>query len=272
MKQTILITGASSGLGRETAKLFASKNWNVIATMRSPEKEAELNQLENVMVTRLDVEDAGSITEAVNAGLQNFGNIDVLVNNAGFGLIGMFENSGAEQVQKQFNVNVFGLMDVTRAVLPHFREQLSGTIINVSSMGGRVTIPGGTLYNATKFAVEGFSEALAYEMAAINVKVRIIEPGSIPTNFATTSAVFIPNNIPVYTELMSNVVPRYRKATEHLPKSSAFDVAETIYQAATDQSGRLRYVIGKDAEFYLEGRDNNTDDEYVKLMRSYFIS
>jgi NAD(P)-dependent dehydrogenase (short-subunit alcohol dehydrogenase family) len=127
MRKTILITGASSGFGRETAQLFHQQGWNVIATMRSPEKENELNKLDNILVTRLDVQDLGSITTAIAQGVERFGQIDVLLNNAGYGLMGVFESASREQIRKQYEVNVFGLMDVTRAVLPQLRKQSSGT-------------------------------------------------------------------------------------------------------------------------------------------------
>ena len=271
MNKTVLITGASSGIGKSTARLFAAKGWNVVATMRAPEKETELAQSDNVLVTKLDVQIPASITAAVEAGIAKFGKIDVLVNNAGYAAVGVFEAASREQIKRQFDVNLFGLMDVTQAVLPHFRENGAGTIVNISSMGGRVTFPLGSLYNATKFAVEGFSEALAYELSTLNVAVKIVEPGSIDTNFAKTSAEFIANTIPAYDQLVKELFVRYRKPTEHLQKASAEQVGRVIYQAATDGTRRLRYVIGADAEMYIQHRETKSDAEYVKTMRGFFV-
>src|SRR6186713_301692 len=187
MNKTIFITGTSSGLGRSTAKLFQANGWNVIATMRNPEKESELTQLEHTLVTRLDVQDPQSIQSAVAAGLARFGRIDALINNAGYGAYGPLEATPPEKIRRQFDVNVLGLLATTQALLPHFRANRSGIIVNISSIGGRMTFPLGTLYHATKFAVEGLSEALHYELAAFGVRVKVIEPGGIKTDFSGRS-------------------------------------------------------------------------------------
>ena len=184
MKKTVLVTGASSGFGRETVRVFVEKGWNVIATMRSPEKEEELSKIEGVMVVRLDVTDKRSIREAVAAGVSRFGGIDVLVNNAGYGAFGALEVAPDEVIRQQFEVNLFGLIDVTKAVLPGMRERKSGVIINVSSVGGRLTFPFATLYHATKFAVEGLTESLQYELNPLGIRLKIVEPGGYRTNFA----------------------------------------------------------------------------------------
>jgi NAD(P)-dependent dehydrogenase (short-subunit alcohol dehydrogenase family) len=267
---TVIITGTSSGFGRETAKLFASKGWNVIASMRNPEKESELSAINNVLVVQLDVQDPESIHTAISKGIEKFAKIDVLVNNAGFGLMGIFESSDRDQVQKQFDVNVFGMMDVTRALIPHFRTNGGGAIINISSFGGQVSLPIASLYNASKYAVEGFSESLAYELSAINVAVKIIEPGGVHTNFGT-SLNFIANPPAEYSALIQTFMGRYGKVTEHMKKADAADVAETIFQAATDGSVKLRYIVGEDAEFYINNKMKNSDDVYLKKMRDLFI-
>ncbi|WP_244228721.1 SDR family oxidoreductase [Mucilaginibacter endophyticus] len=189
MNKTILITGASSGIGAATAKLFQAKGWNVIATMRQPENQTELKATDNLLLTRLDVLDLESIQNAVNEGIKKFGKIDVLVNNAGYGAFGTLESFTREQIIRQFNTNVIGLLDVTKALLPHFRANKSGVIINISSIGGKMTFPLGTLYHGTKFAVEGISESLSYEVEEFGGKVKIIEPGAIATDFAGRSLV-----------------------------------------------------------------------------------
>lgn len=271
MAKTILITGASSGFGKETAKLFQKNGWNVIATMRSPEKEQELNELENILVTKLDVQDADSVNNAIKEGITEFGKIDVLVNNAGYGLMGVFESATKEQIQNQYAVNVFGLMNVTQAVLPFFRANGEGTIINISSFGGVIALPFGSLYNSSKFAVEGFSEGLSHELSPLNIAVKIIEPGGAATNFRN-GIEMINNEIPAYNPIMANFFGRYGKTTEHLAKPTAEDVAITIYGAATDQTDRLRYVVGEDAQFYIDTKMKNTDEGLVKQMRDYFIN
>lgn len=271
MSKTIIITGASSGFGRETAKLFQERGWNVAATMRSPENEQELSALENVLVIRLDVQDSESIQNAVNETIQHFGSIDVLVNNAGYGLMGVFESATPEQIQKQYAVNVFGLMDVTRAVLPQMRQQGSGTIINISSFGGQVGLPFGSLYNSSKFAVEGFSESLSHEVSTFGIKVKIIEPGGVATNFRT-GLEMIKNEIPEYNPIMGNFFGRYQSTTAHLPKATPEDVAQTICEAVTDERAQLRYVIGEDAQFYIDTKYENDDPEFIKIMRDRFVN
>jgi NAD(P)-dependent dehydrogenase (short-subunit alcohol dehydrogenase family) len=271
INKTILITGASSGFGRATAKLFAAQGWNVVASMRSPEKETELNTLNNVLVLKLNVSDLDSINSAIQSGIGKFGRIDALVNNAGYGLMGIFEASTREQVQQQFDVNVFGMMDLCRAIIPHFREKQSGSIINVSSFGGVISLPIASLYNASKYAVEGFSESLAYELSAINVSVKIIEPGGVHTNFGSALN-FIANPPAEYGGLIKTFMERYGKVTLNMNKATAEDVAETIYMAATDGSAKLRYVVGDDAKFYINNKMQHTDEEFVKKMKDYFIN
>jgi NAD(P)-dependent dehydrogenase (short-subunit alcohol dehydrogenase family) len=188
MTRTVLITGCSSGLGEATARLFAARGWNVAATMRNPEHGAALAALDNVLVARLDVQDQASIEAAVAEAIGRFGRIDVLINNAGYGLFGVFEATPREKVLEQFQVNVFGMMDVTRAMLPHFRANRSGVIINISSGGGVFALPMISLYCASKFALEGFSESLSYELAGLGILVKIVEPGGvISTNFGQRS-------------------------------------------------------------------------------------
>ena len=191
MTSTVLITGCSTGFGEATARLFASRGWNVVATMRRPEAGAGLAALgDNVLVARLDVQDPASIDAAVAQAIARFGRIDVLVNNAGFGLFGVFEAAPRDKIREQFDVNVFGVMDVTRALLPHFRANRAGTIINISSGAGIFTLPMISLYCASKFALEGFSEALSYELASLGIAVKIVEPGGVTkTSFGERSAV-----------------------------------------------------------------------------------
>jgi NADP-dependent 3-hydroxy acid dehydrogenase YdfG len=201
MNKTILITGSSSGIGKATAKLFHEKGWNVVATMRRPESESELNKLDRVLVTRLDVIDLESIQAAVKQGLDRFGKIDVLLNNAGFGVFGPLEATPLEKIREQFETNVLGLLATTKVLLPIFRANREGMIINVSSVGGKITFPLGSLYHGTKFAIEGISEALSFEMAEIGVKVKIVEPGAVRTNFN-------------FVLMMTRAFPNIRKCSE----------------------------------------------------------
>ena len=174
--KTILITGASSGIGKATARLFQRTGWNVVATMRSPDNETELGTLENTLVTRLDVTEPASIDEAVEAAIDRFGTIDVLLNNAGYGAYGPLEAFPMERIKRQFDTNVIGLIATTQSALRHMRAARSGIIVNISSIGGQMTFPLGTLYHGTKFAVEGLSEALHYELEPLGIRVKIIEP------------------------------------------------------------------------------------------------
>ncbi len=249
MRQTIFITGASSGIGKETAKYFQLKGWNVVATMRNPEHETELIGLENVFVTKLDVLDLESISQAITKGIEKFGGIDVLLNNAGYGAYGPLESFPREKILRQFNTNVIGLLDVTRAILPHFRENKKGIIMNVSSMGGKMTFPLGSLYHGTKFAVEGISESLRYEVEEFGGKVKIIEPGAIATDFAGRSFDFnTDEKLSAYQNIVSKIMTVFPQMIKNA--SSTNVVTEVIYKAATDGTKRLRYMAGKDAKLY----------------------
>ena len=172
MNKTILITGCSTGIGRMTAKYFQEKGWNVVATVRSkPEEDKELNALDNVLVTTLDVTKEDTIKEAVVKTIDKFGKIDVLLNNAGYGSYGILEATPEHAISMQFDVNVIGTLLVSKNVIPYMRKAGEGTIINISSMGGKITFPLGTLYHGSKFAVEGMSEALSFELEPLKLLI-----------------------------------------------------------------------------------------------------
>jgi NAD(P)-dependent dehydrogenase (short-subunit alcohol dehydrogenase family) len=269
MKKTILITGASSGLGKESAKVFQRNGWNVIATMRNPDTEIELSELDHVLVTKLDVLELDSIVTAVNASIQKFGRIDVLLNNAGYGAYGPLESFTREKVLRQFNTNVIGLIDVTKALLPHFRVNKSGTIINISSIGGKMAFPLGALYHGTKFAVEGISESLQYEVAQFGGKIKIIEPGAITTDFTGRSLDF--SNDESLTEYQP-LIGKVMSAMQSLFKNSspASVIAEVIYRAATDGSDQLRYTAGEDAKLVVASRKQYDDESFTAGIKAQF--
>jgi NAD(P)-dependent dehydrogenase (short-subunit alcohol dehydrogenase family) len=249
MKKTVLITGASSGIGKATALYFASQGWNVAATMRSPEKETGLSSIQNLKLYRLDVTDTASIETAIQHAIADFGQIDALVNNAGFGADGVFETMSDDFIRNQFDTNVFGLMRVTRAIIPYFRAQKSGSIIQVASMGGRLAFPLYSIYHGTKWAVEGFSEALQYELAAFNIQVKIIEPGAIKTEFYGRSRAFVGMDFEPYKAFAAKVEKVGQDAGAKGEKPEV--VAQTIFKAATDGSSKMRYPTGAPAPMLL---------------------
>jgi NAD(P)-dependent dehydrogenase (short-subunit alcohol dehydrogenase family) len=262
MGKNVLITGASSGIGKATARLFHEKGWNVVATMRRPDEEDELTALDNVLVTRLDVTDSASIAEAVDAGIAEFGAIDVLVNNAGYGAFGPLEATTMESAKRQFDTNVIGLLDVTKAVLPHFRAQKAGTVINISSIGGKMTFPLGSLYHGTKFAVEGISESLAFELEPIGAKVKIVEPGMIDTDFGGRSFDFSNDEtMAEYQDTVGKLFAAMEPMVENASPASL--VAEVIHTAATDGTEQLRYTAGEDAKSLLASRAATDDATFI---------
>lgn len=249
-KKTILITGSSSGIGKSTAHYFAERGWNVAATMRNPDATPDLLHSPNIRLYKMDVTDEASIAKALTEIIQDWGRIDVLVNNAGYGAIGAFEAASAEQCQRQFNTNVFGIFNTTRAILPYFRKQQSGTIINVSSMGGRITFPLYSLYHGTKWAVEGFSESLQYELRSFNIRIKIIEPGAIKTDFYNRSQdLFHKEGLTAYDDYISRNLPYMQKTGENAPGPEI--VAKTIYKAASDGRKKIRYPVGNGAPLFL---------------------
>lgn len=272
MSKTIVITGASTGIGRATAEYFSKKGWNVAATMRTPEKETKLQEFDNVKVYRLDVTDQQSIDKAYESIIDDFKQVDVLLNNAGYALMGPFEVSTDEQIRRQFDVNVFGLMNTTKAFLPHFRANRAGTIINISSMGGKVTFPFLASYHATKFAVEGFSEVLGYELDEFGVKVKLIEPGNIATDFGSRSMTIADTGENrAYDKLMGHYVSLMQSMDPNEFYSKPEMVAEVIYEAATDGKDQSRYIAGEDAKKLIEIKETQGGDEYIRFIKDQYL-
>lgn len=266
MSKTVLVTGASTGFGKLTVKKFQAEGWNVIATMRSPEKETELNQLENILVNRLDVTDEESIDNAIKEGIKKFGSIDVLVNNAGYGTVGPIEAASEKEIRKQFEVNFFGLIAVTKAVVPQMRKQQDGVIINISSIGGRVTFPFFSLYHASKFAVEGLTESMQYELNPFGIRMKIVEPGGFKTDFATRSLnIFDISNAPQYQESIAKFTEIMQARMGNNNQDPA-EVAKMIFQASTDEEDRLRYLVGNDAIQMMEARTQMDDVSFKNMI------
>jgi NAD(P)-dependent dehydrogenase (short-subunit alcohol dehydrogenase family) len=264
---TVLITGASSGIGRATAAAFAGDSWDVVATMRSPEPSAE----NGMLVTQLDVQDPASIDAAIQRGIEAYGGIDVVVNNAGYGRFGLFEAVSPEEARRQFDVNVFGPMAVIRAVLPHMRERGSGVIVNVSSGAGLYGLPGASLYCASKFALEGFSEAVSYELAAVGVIVKLVIPhgGVSGTEFPGRAAADGPPPPPGYDAFFEQSAAAAADAPAPV-MVAAQRVARVIVEAATDGTDQLRYLVGNDARGFVGAWDTLPNTEYMAFMRAHF--
>jgi short-subunit dehydrogenase len=227
------------------------------------------------MLTRLDLQNAASIQEAVGQTLKKFGRIDLLVNNAGYGQYGLLEEVTPEKIRRQFETNVFGVIELMRASLPTMRRQRSGTIINVSSGGGIYGVPAMSIYSASKFALEGFSEAVSYELASQNIVVKLIEPhgGVTATNFNARVAEdsgYV-RAVADYDQFKADMREAYSR-TAAASSIGSRDVALEIYKAATDGSRRLRYFIGADSRGFLNAKQTLPDQEYVEFMRSYFRS
>lgn len=236
--RTILVTGASSGIGLATAKYFHDRGWNVAATLRRPAQAPDWMRGPRIEAFALDVSNQASVDAAVVAATERFGRIDVAYCNAGYGLNGPLEGATDEQMLRQFDVNVFGVIRTMKAVLPQMRARRDGVILTTSSIGGLIGMPISPLYIASKHAVEGLIESARFELQPFGVRVKLIEPGGIKTDFSERSADWTDH-------------PAYRDSIEAGKKMSVAlldrapppeDVAEVVYRAARDRSGQLRYA------------------------------
>ncbi|MET0814331.1 MAG: SDR family oxidoreductase [Pseudoxanthomonas sp.] len=246
--KTALITGCSSGYGLETARHFHAQGWNVIATMRRPEPDL-LPRSDRMRVIALDVTDADSVAAAIEAS----GPVDVLVNNAGIGLFGAFEATPMATTREVFETNTFGTLAMTQAVLPQFRARRSGTVVNVTSSATLAPMPMVAVYTASKVAVEGFTESLAFELEPFGVKVKLVEPGYAPTTrFASNGGERMQGLIPeAYAAFAQGI---FDALGELEAVTSESDVAEAVWRAANDGSGRLRFPAGADAVALAQAR------------------
>jgi NAD(P)-dependent dehydrogenase (short-subunit alcohol dehydrogenase family) len=240
--KTWLITGASTGLGRALAAAALARGDNVAASARNPASLAPLlaRYPATALIPRLDVTDKPSINAAIHLALQTFGQIDVLVNNAGFGLAGAIEEVSDQQIRDQFETNFFGLLNVTRALLPTLRQQRSGHILNISSLGGRLTVPAMGLYHASKFALEGLSESLAAELKAFHIHLTIVEPGGFATDFASRSLQSAAHPLPVYQSLRDQLTAY----TANFLLGNPDEAAKTLLRLVDSPNPPLRLPLG----------------------------
>lgn len=271
-----LVTGSSSGIGFETALLLARAGFKTYASMRNLEKSKNITETANkeklsLQVVHLDVNDDGSVKDAIAKIVTVDQRIDVLVNNAGYGLFGSVEDSSIEEIKAQFETNFFGVVRVTQQVLPLMRKQKSGTIVNVSSVGGRMGLPALSAYHGTKFALEGLSESIAYELEPFGIRVVIIEPGVIRTNILNSSASAKKALDPKspYFSLTQKLDNNFKSMMENA-SSSPKEVAKVILQAVTSENPLLRYSVGEDAATLIHARENMPDKEFRKMIMQNF--
>lgn len=264
--QTIFITGASSGLGKATAQLFQNKGWRVIATMRNPEKETELSKLKNIILLPLDVTNPDQIESTVKNVTENYV-VDIVLNNAGYGLIGPLEGLNDAQLIRQIDTNLLGVIRVSKAFTSHFRENKKGVFINITSNFGLIGFPTCTIYCATKFAVDGFSESLSYELTQFGIQVKIIAPGGMQTDFAIRS--MEGGQHEAYEQLTTEVSKGY-SAEKIANYTNVHDIALIVYQAATDGKNQLRYVAGNDAVTLYNERITTGAETQFQRIKSMF--
>ena len=240
------ITGTSGGIGSELVREVLRRGDSVVATSRNPQKVAATFDAhkDQLLAVAVDLGNSDQITRAVQAGISRFGKIDVLVNNAGYGLLGAVEEANDDEISRVHEINVFGLLRVLRAVLPHFRERKSGHVVNLSSISGLVGLPGIGIYNATKFAVEGISEALAAEVAPLGIKVTVVEPGPFRTEFLAGSLALAKNVIPEY-EKTAGVTRAGAVTRNGNQPGDPVRAAVAIIKAVTAENPPLHLLLGR---------------------------
>jgi NAD(P)-dependent dehydrogenase (short-subunit alcohol dehydrogenase family) len=272
-QKVAVVTGSSSGIGLETSIILARNDFITYATMRTSEKDGVIRtavEKENlpIKVMQLDVTDDNSVKNAIDAITSEAGRIDVAVNNAGYALGGALEDLSMEEIKAQYETNLFGLIRVTQSVLPTMRRQKSGVIVNVSSGAGIFGYPGGSAYVSTKFAVEGLSESIAYELKPFGIKVVLIEPGFVRTNFA--NAMMIAKKAQDGASPYSQMMQRVGASSNELAKSgSSVDlVARVILDAVTNPNPKLRYLVGKDVEAWAASKKSMDETEFLNMIKN----
>lgn len=270
-KKVAIVTGSSSGIGNAIVLELARNNFITYGTMRNLDKISDLKTIadqENLKIyfKQLDVTDDNSVKNAINSIVAETGRIDVLVNNAGYGLVGAFEDLSLDEVQKQFETNVFGVIRVTQAVLPTMRKQESGIIVNISSGAGRFGYPTASAYVSSKFALEGLTESMSYEIEPFGIRTVLIEPGVIKTNFFNSMSLARKSKDPdsPYLQMMQVMEKSVTKMLENgtIPQY----VAKTVLEAVTSRNPKLRYLVGKDVEQWMENKKKMSDEEFHDMM------
>jgi len=271
-QKVAVVTGCSSGIGHEISLILARNGFTTYATMRNLQKGSDLKSIAEdeklpLHFTQLDVTDENSVKRAIQTIYDEAGRIDLLVNNAGYGLTGAFEDLSIDEIKTQYETNVFGLIRTTQAVLPIMRKQRSGLIVNISSGAGRFGFPTGSAYVSTKFAVEGLTESMSYEVESFGIKVILIEPGMIKTNFFNSSVLAKKSQDPnsPYAPLMTGMKNSIDKVMENA--STPQYVAEVVFDAVTNENPKLRYLAGKDVEQWVDAKKKMSDEDFVNMMK-----
>lgn len=277
-QRAVLITGCSTGIGRATAARLTRHGWNVYATARRTESIKDLAEL-GANVLALDVTDEQSMRDAVDTVTAEAGAVSVLVNNAGYGLESPVEETPMDEVRRQFETNVFGLVRLTQLVLPGMREQRFGRIVNLSSMGGRMTLPGGGFYHGTKYAVEAISDALRFEVRPFGVAVSLVEPGAVATAFGDTAVATLNaskptgNGLTDYTafrEVLAGKIDDAYNGKMSKRASSPDKVAAVIEDAISSRRPKPRYLVGADARLLVGLKTLLPDRGFDAILRSQF--
>jgi len=271
-RKVAVVTGSSSGIGYEISLMLARNGFLTYATMRNLNKSENIQSVaskENlpIRINQLDVTDDVSVKDAVQAILSETGRIDVLVNNAGYVLNGAFEDLAMDEIKTQYDTNVFGLIRTTQTVLPIMRRQNSGIIVNISSGAGRFGYPGQSAYISTKFAVEGLSESMSYELEPFGIKVVVVEPGVIRTNIVNGMVVAKKSQDPDSPYLQ--IIQKMATVLENMMENGSPPdlVAKVVLNAVTNESPTLRYLAGNDVEAWLDSKRNMSDEEFYKMMK-----
>ena len=277
-QKVAIVTGSSSGIGYATSLLLARNRFHTYATMRNSGRSADIQEIANkerlpLEVIQLDVNDDASIRDSIEKVESENERIDVLVNNAGYGLVGAFEDLSVEEIKSQFETIFFGVIRLTQQVLPIMRKQKSGTIVNISSGAGRIGFPGMSAYVSSKFALEGLSESMSYELEPFGIKVVIIEPGVIRTNFKKNSVMskksLDSSSISPYSSIIQKIDSSISSMVEHATPPE--EVAKTILHATISNNPELRYLVGNDMIMMAETKKSISDEDFRKMMMQSII-